>query len=203
MKTHLISPKTASIMLAITGLALSAQAIPTLITGNISLSGTTTIDATSFLTATRFLSFQDVFVGGPSALSGDYVGTSGAVVTVMPYAWAPASTPVHNLWSFVSGGNTYSFDLLVLHQDFVSASGLLLSGIGTAHITGPGLEKMDTTGRWDLSAQSLGLSSFTYSSSMVIPPQSVPDDGTTVVLMGAALCGLAFMNRKRNSQKTC
>jgi hypothetical protein len=197
MKINLMSLKTASLLLAVTGFALNLQAIPTSISGNISLSGTVSIDGTSFVTATRFTSFESVFVGGESALSGDYVGTSGAAVTITPYTWSPptASTPVSPLWTFMSGGNTYSFDLNVLHMDYASPTGLLLSGLGTARITGPGLEKLDTTGHWDFSAQTLGLSTFTFSSTTTVPT-SVPDGGSTVAMLGATMLGLGWMKRK-------
>jgi len=114
MKKNISPPKITVLILAISGFALSAEAIPTAISGNLSFSGTTTIDSTSFVTATKFLSFQDVVVGAPSSLSGDYAGTSGAAVTMTPFTWSPptASTPLDPLWTFVSGGVTYSFDLV-------------------------------------------------------------------------------------------
>ena len=203
MITTLSPPKTTCIMLAVAGFALSAQAIP--IAGVISFSGTSTIDSTSFVTATKFISFQDVFVGAESALSGDYAGTSGAAVTMTPFTWSPstASTPINPLWSFVSGGTTYSFDLSVLHQDYASATGLLLSGFGTAHIAGPGTDKTDTDGHWNFSAQTLNVATFTFSSTTTVPPPSVPDGGTTVLLLGVSLCGLAIIKRKRTSLKVC
>jgi hypothetical protein len=198
MKIPILSPKTACVILAITGFAMSMQAVPIPITGSISFAGTTTINGSSFVTATEFTSFQNVTVGAASALSGSYVGTSGAAVTMTPFIWSPptASTPVNPLWTFVSGGNTYSFDLGVLHEDYVSPTGLLLSGIGTAFITGPGLDFMATTGTWNLSSQTLGESSFTFSSTTTVP-NSVPDGGPTAMLLGGSLCGLAFIGRKQ------
>jgi hypothetical protein len=175
------------------------QAVPIPITGNISFSGTTTINGTSFVTATAFTSFQNVFAGAPSALSGSYAATtSGAAVTMTAFTWSPptTSTPINPLWTFVSGGNTYSFDLSVLHVDYASPTGLLLSGIGTAIITGPGLNYLDTTGIWDLSAQTEGLATFTFSSTTTVP-SGVPDGGTTATLLGGSLFGLALIGRKQ------
>lgn len=198
MQINLICPKTASLVLAVAGLTLNSQAIPTPITGDISFSGTATINSTSFVTATGFTWFQDVFVGAPSALTGDYAGTSGAAVTMQSFIWAPptASTPINPLWTFVSGGNTYSFDLSVLHVDYASPTGLLLSGLGTAHITGQGLEKLDTTGNWNFSAQTLGGASFTFSSTTTVAAQGVPDGGSTGALLGATFLGLGWFKRK-------
>jgi hypothetical protein len=192
MKIPITSLKAASLLLAVAGFALNSQAIP--ITGSISFSGTATMDGTSFLTATKFISFQDVDVGAPSSLSGSYVGTSGAAVTVTPFTWNPptASTPINPLWKFVSGGNTYSFDLSALHLDFASTTGLLLSGLGTAHITGPGLTLQDTSGHWDFSSQTLGLATFTFSSTTT-DTSSVP---------GGSLIGLCAVGRKAGRSKT-
>lgn len=197
MKTNIKPIKALCTVLAISGFSLSVHAIP--IAGNLSLAGTVTMNGTSFLSATKFTSFEDVTVGGASALDGAYVGTSGAAVTVTPFTWSPptASTPINPLWTFVSGGNIYSFDLSVLHMDYASPTGLLLSGLGTAHITGPGLDYTATTGTWDFSAQTQGLSTFTYSSTTVITPSSVPDGGSTVALFGASMIGLGLMGRKQ------
>jgi len=199
MKTNILSVKTTCLLLTIASFAVSLQAVPIPITGSLSFAGTTTINGTSFVSATRFTSFQNVTVGAPSALSGSYVGTSGAAVTMTPFIWSPptASTPVNPLWTFVSGGDTYSFDLSVLHVDYASPTGLLLSGIGTALITGPGLDFLDTTGTWNLSAQTLNLATFTFSSTTSIPAAAVPDGGTTATLLGASLIGLTFIGRKQ------
>jgi hypothetical protein len=187
------------IILAITAFTVGLQAIPMPISGAISFSGTSSIDSSSFVTATRFTSFEDVFVGAPSALSGDYAGTSGAAVTMTPFIWAPptASTPINPLWTFTSGGNTYSFDLSVLHEDCASPTGLLLSGLGTGHISGPGIDTLDTSGRWSFSAKSLDLATFTFSSSTVVLAHEVPDGGTTSAMLGGTLLGLGVMGRKK------
>lgn len=192
MKTNLISLKTACVMLAVAGFALTSQAIPS-VTGAVSFSGTATMDGTSFMSATKFISFQDVDVGAESSLSGSYVGTHGAAVTVTPFTWSPptASTPINPLWKFVSGGLTYSFDLTVLHLDFASPTGILLSGIGTAHITG----FLDTVGHWDFSAQTQNLASFTFSATTTATAV-VPDGGTTVAMLGASFLGICLVSRK-------
>jgi len=193
-----------SVILVISGFALSAQAVPIPISGNISLSGTITMNGPSFVTATAFTGFQDVTVGGPSAVSGAYTGTSGSAVTVTPFTWSPptASTPINPLWSFIYNGDTYSFDLTVLHEDYASPSGLLLSGQGTALITGPGTQYLPTSGTWNFSSQSQGLTSFTYSSTTIVPAQSTPDGGGTVAMLGASMIGLVLLGRKRKQDPT-
>lgn len=197
MKTKHSYLKKVAIALAISGLVLGAQAIPTPIDGTISFSGSSTIDGNSFITATEFLSFNEVTVGSSATLNGDYVGTSGAAVTMTPFTWAPttASTPINPLWSFTMAGITYSFTLDDLDQDFVAARSLLLSGFGTAYITGPGVDKLATSGIWNFSAQTMGLATFTFSSTTQAP-LSVPDGGTTLAMLGSALFGFGVLKRK-------
>jgi len=117
-----------------------------------------------------------------------------------PFTWNPAgaSTPINPLWSFISSGITYSFNLSSLHMDFVSPTALVLSGLGTAFITGPGTDKLATTGLWNFTGQTLGVSSFTFSSSAdVTPPVNrVPDGGTTALLLGCGVLGLGLLKRK-------
>ena len=185
--------------LLFTTLTGSLYAIPTSINGNMSFSGSATTDSSSLLSATKFLSFQELSVGSPSTVSGDYAGTSGATVTMTPFTWNPAgaSTPINPLWSFISSGITYSFDLSSLHMDFVSPTVLVLSGLGTAHITGPGTDKLATPGMWNFTGQTLGVSSFTFSSSAdVAAKQNVPDGGTTVALLGCGMLGLSLLKLK-------
>ncbi len=206
MKIPPIFPKTASILLALAGSVSGLQADT--ITGIISFSGTTTIDSSSFVTGTRFTSFQNVFVGAPSALTGDYLGTSSSAVTMTPFTWMPAtaSTPINPLWTFLSGGLTYSFNLSALHEDYASPTGLLLSGLGTAYITGVGVDKKMSDGSWNFSAQTLGFSTFTFSSSTAsstdAPAPLVSDGGSTAILLsGALLLGLGVVGRKPFDRK--
>jgi hypothetical protein len=117
-----------------------------------------------------------------------------------PFSWNPtnASIPINPLWTFVSGGNTYSFNLNTMNVDYVSPTALFLSGFGTASISGPGLEKLDTPGLWNFSGQTLGDNSFTFSSSNLVPtpPSRVPDNGMTVTMLGLSLLGFGFLKRK-------
>ena len=202
MRTSIKHMKIPLIIAAIAGTALIAQAVPTPIDGTISFSGSAAIDGSSFLTATQFLSFQDVFVGSPASVSGDYLGTSGSDVTVSPFIWSPttASTPVTDLWSFDNGGNTYSYDLNALQVDYVASDGMVLSGLGVAHITGPGLDKQATAGSWNFSTQKQGLSTFTFSSSTTVPV-GVPDGGATAAMLGGVLIGFRKIARRKSASK--
>ncbi|HEX3797139.1 MAG TPA: hypothetical protein VH413_00445 [Verrucomicrobiae bacterium] len=179
----------AALTLGALGLTGTAQAGS--ISGTVSFSGTAVTDSANFMTSTRFLSFQDVFVGANSALFGDYTGTSGAAVTVTPFIWNPAnaSTPIDPLWTFTVGAKTYSFDISSIHEDFADPTGMLLSGMGTAFITG----ETPTSGEFMLSAQTIGVATFTFSSTTEVP---VPDNANTVMLLGGVLFSCALVQRK-------
>jgi hypothetical protein len=166
----------------VVGLTLSTQA--TLITGGISFDGGYTVDTGVLGTANAFSTFSTVTVSpGPV---GSYVGTAGQSVTMSPFSFASFS-PVTPLWTFTTGGNTYSFDLTVLSIDKHTSSTLELSGTGTLHITGFD----DTASDWVFTANSLG-GTFSFSSSN----GAVPDGGATMLLLGATLSSLALIRRK-------
>jgi hypothetical protein len=179
----------------ITALTGSVQAVP--IAGVISFSGSASTDNSNLATATKFLTFGTVTVGQEAGLSGDYAGTAGEAVTFTPFTFDPvgASLPVAPLWTFMSGGNTYSFTLESLNVDFVSPDFLSLSGFGTASITG----KDDTVGLFLLSGQTFsGEANFTFSASAEVPAPgtNVPDGGTTALLLGFSVLGFGFLRRK-------
>ena len=73
---------------------------------------------------------------------------------------------------------------------------------GWLYVRSSGLSKLDTTGSWDLSAQTLNLATFTFSSTTTIP-SSVPDGVSTVVMLGGSLIGLGLIGRKQCLAKVC
>jgi hypothetical protein len=85
-----------------------------------------------------------------------------------------------------------------MNVDFVSPTAMFPSGFGTASITGPGVEKLNTPGLWDFSGQTLGDNSFTFSSSNLVPtpPSRVPENGMTVTMLGLSLLGFGLLKRK-------
>ena len=85
------------------------------------------------------------------------------------------------------GGNSYSFDLLTLMITQQGGDSLTLHGTGTLHITGFD----NTPGTWIFTANEAG-GTFSFSSSN---GAIVPDGGTTVMLLGAALGLLGIARR--------
>ena len=166
----------------------AASAAP--IVGEISFSGSYTIDNSNLTLATKFLSFSNVTVSlGPT---GDYAGLAGLPVTHMPFTFDPLPVGgVVPLWSVPSSPGT-SFDLLTVSIDFESPNILLLTGQGIAHKAG----RDNTVGSWILSANTLG-TTFSFSSTNASPPSTrpIPEPGT--VLFGIALLGVTAIRRRR------
>ena len=200
MKTLLIPAIAATTVFFTAPTALQASLA---IDGTISFSGTATTDGADLMSATKFTSFTDVTVGAASALFGAYVGTAGASVTVTPFTWNPpgASTPIDPFWTFVSGGDTYSFDVLSLHEDFVTPTELVLSGMGTAIITGPGTDYTATTGEWSLTAQTFGAAAFTFSDTTTAA--AVPEPSTILagllMVIPLGVSGFRIMRNRAGS----
>lgn len=160
------------------------------IVGEISFSGSYTVDNTNLTLTAKFLSFSDVTVSlGPT---GDYAGLDGISVTHSPFTFDPLPVGgVVPLWA-VSSSPTTNFDLQTLNVDFESPSLLLLTGKGIAHMAG----RDDTAGSWILSANTLG-STFSFSSTNASPLNTppIPEPGTA--LFGMALLGVAAIRRRR------
>jgi hypothetical protein len=97
------------------------------------------------------------------------------------------------LWVTTANPTTASFDLTQLVSmsqgvDSVGNPFLNLNGYGMLHLVG----FSDTIGNWSYTAQSGG-TTFSFSSSNT----ALPDGGTTALLLGAGLTGLALISRRQ------
>jgi hypothetical protein len=163
-------------------LATTARAVPLPIVGDLSFTGTYTVDNSNLALATQFTSFSGVVVVDPS---GDYAGTDGAAVTfTAPLVFAPP-TPPGLMWTFNHGGKTFSLDALTLTVPFKTSNILVLEGEGIAKITG----HADTPGYWNLTANRAG-ASFSFSSSAVIP------EPTGFLLTASGLVVVGWLGRR-------
>jgi len=163
-----------------------AQAVP--ITGGISLAGSYATNTGNLNTATAFTSFPAVIV---TSVSGSYTGVGTGLtspsVTQNPFSFNPFSSSVTPLWTFMSGGNTYSFDLTTLSSRLQPGDNTLtLKGTGTLKISG----FTDTPGAWIFTANQFS-DTFSFSSSN----GAVPDSGSAVALLGIALAGIEGVRR--------
>ena len=168
--------------------AITASAVG--ITGEISLDGSYTVNVANFNAgfATKFTSFSGVAVS--AAPTGAYAGTAGSAVTHSGFKFDPFVGPIIPLWTFTSGGLTYSFDLVSMGIDFRNKKSIVMSGSGLAHITGFD----DTVGNWLLSANTAG-TTFSFSSTNA-SEEAVPEAGATLPLLGLAVMGLGLFRKK-------
>lgn len=169
-------------------LALGAKALAVPISGNIAFSGTATLDS-GLATATQATAFHNFAVqGGTGDFGAIAYGTPAgtAVSAGTPWVFDP-STPFTNLWN-VAG---YQFDLTGSVIDMPrSATSLVINGTGWVTKTGfdPSL------GTWHFTANAPSVGGYTFSFSA---GTSVPDGGTTAMLLGLGLTGLALLARWR------
>ena len=159
------------------------------ITGGISLAGGYTTNTGDVDTATAFASFPFVLVIGVSgSYTGVGTGLSSPSVTMNPFTFNPFNGPITPLWTFMSAGSTYSFDLTALTSILQPGDDTLtLKGTGTLHIT----NFTDTVGSWVFTANQAG-DTFSFSSSNAA---AAPDSGSAVALLGVALAGIEGVRR--------
>jgi hypothetical protein len=162
------------------------------ITGTVRMAGAVTLNDTSLATADNTASFGVVFV---TTGDGSYTGTAGSLVTWKNFGWNPSTAPVNDLWKFSYLGNDYTFDLASITSVSQNVNDLLVKGTGTVEISGGFYTP--TIADWsfsitDTSGGTSGSFVFGFSDSNT----AVPDGGTTVMLLGAALSTLGLIRRK-------
>jgi hypothetical protein len=188
MKNKLI--KMLGVTAAVVALTQTLQAVP--ITGNIGFQGSVQLNTGSAATATQVINWlsPSVGVGASGAFSSILPGTS--VTFTAPWTFASGLSP---LWSV--GGFTFNLITSMETTTVVNGKGYInVSGSGTVVSTNPSYDP--TTLTWSFSTQDPssgtvgGLPTFTFSASA----NSIPDGGTTIMLLGAALSGVALLKRK-------
>jgi hypothetical protein len=173
-------------------LQLTVQAIP-YINGSISFNGVPVFDNPSDLSsATAFTAINSVTVAVGQQI-GDYAAIPDrTTASFSAFIFKPPTTPLIPLWDVTYNGITWSFDATSMVAHFNSAMQIWnLGGNGIAHMTG----EADTPGQWNLTAGKQGISFFLGSGSAAQQVQA-PDDGTTGLLLGFALSGLALGRMK-------
>ena len=170
-----------------------AQALPAvLIQGNIQFGGEVQFDTNSLATATKVVTWFDVFhnagFSSVTSATGDFAGIAPGTSAAMAQPWIfNPSTPTPGLWSV--GG--FTFDLLSSTVVTQNASTLVIEGSGT--VSGNGFDP--TAMDWSFTTQSSGgrtNTTFSFSANGV----AVPDGGSAVALLGLALVGVEVLRRK-------
>ena len=174
----------------------SQQAQAALITGNIQFAGEVAFDTNSLATATRVVTWFDVFhnagFSSVTSATGDialFVSPGDQATMAQPWIFNP-STATAGLWS--AGG--FTFDLLSSTIVTQNASTLVITGSGT--VSGNGFDP--TAMDWSLTTQSSGgqtRTTFSFSANGVAV--GVPDGGSAIALLGIALIGIEVLRRKR------
>jgi hypothetical protein len=175
-----------SSVLVISAALCGSLANATPIAGTINFDGIATTNTGSLQTATAFTTITGVTV--VPVESGNYVGTTGTPTTFTPFAFS--ATAVTPLWSFSIGAVNYWFDatgtISVNHFSFGGTNFLNLSGSGWAGETGYSL----TAGTWSITDTSVGTeTTFTFGADTTV--SGVPDSGSTSLLIGLGLAGVA------------
>jgi hypothetical protein len=180
----------------------SAQANNVPINGSIAFGADgVVVNNTVLANATSFYVDGPVVLGGPSVENTAYVGEipqgtyssvpMNTLVTFNGFTFNPAPASVTPLWSFVYNGLTYSFDATSVVADFNAGRDEWdIGGSGMALITG----YTSTYGTWTVNLSETD-SSFAFDATSGAN-SSVPDGGTSVMLLGGALLGLGAVGRK-------
>jgi hypothetical protein len=167
------------------------QATP--ISGDIQFAGEVQFDTSSLATATRVVTWFDVFhnagFSSVTSATGSFAGIApGTQASMLPWTFNP-STPTPGLWSV--GG--FTFDLLSATVVTQTASILAIEGSGI--VSGNGFEP--TAMDWSFTTQSAGgRTRTTFSFSGNGNTVSAPEGGSAVALLGITLIGIEVLRRK-------
>jgi len=167
-----------------------AQAAP--ITGDIQFAGEVAFDTNSLATATRVVTWFDVFhnagFSSVTSASGDFGFIAPGTQATMGAPWIfNPSTPTNALWSV--GG--FTFDLTSSTIVTQNATTLVIEGTGI--VSGNGFDP--TVMDWSFTTQSAGgktRTTFSFSANGA----TVPDGGSAVALLGLALTGIEVLRRR-------
>ena len=188
MKAMLKVVAAAAVAVALTQ---TVQATP--ITGVIGFSGTAELDSANANTSTEVLTWGANNIG---LHSGTFASLGGGASVILTSPWLFNSGVMNNFWIVTDGAAQYRFNLTSSSIFSTSASSITIYLAGTVVSTVAGLDPTAFTG--NMTIQDPGVSNpnggFSYTESLSF--NSVPDGGTTVLLLGSALSGLAFIRRK-------
>jgi len=175
------------------------------INGTISFDGGAVLNA-PLGSATSFLSiFGPGSDPNPEVLGGSQTGTyagvaAGTPAVFPPFTFIPAPGSSFPLWTFISGGQTYSFQadsITFVYQNGI-AGFLDIAGTGTASITGGAY--YDTPGTWsivDTGQSSSPVFTFGAATQVSGPPVPEPSALALLVTFGPVIGAFAFRSKAK------
>jgi hypothetical protein len=179
MKNILKIVAVAAVAVALTQTVQAVQ-----IVGNIGFHGDAVLNGTTVGSATGVTSWNNVVVGLDS---GNFTSIPVNTAVTLFSPWSFNSGVVNNFWTV--GGFTFNLS----SSSVFSNAGGFLNVVIAGTVSGNGFTATPFNGTFQVAdPASNGSTSFTARLSF----NSVPDGGTTVLLLGAALSGLALMKRK-------
>jgi hypothetical protein len=104
-------------------------------------------------------------------------------VTFTPFAFDALG--VYPLWTFTVGANTYTYDTTSIALDYQNSGFINLSGVGSVYLNGAN----GTHGTWSLTDT---IQSGTVTFSYVSTSGSVPDSGSSILLISLGLAGIGL-----------
>jgi hypothetical protein len=182
MKTKNKIVATIAAAMCLTGIA---QAVP--ISGNLGFSGSVELNSTSVNTASEATAWFNTVVASPSGSFVGLVSQGDAVSMTGATPWSFNSGSLANFWS-VDG---FTFNLV--SSSIFSQAGGFLNVVLAGTVTGNGFTPTAFNGTFQVAdPASDGVAAYTERLSF----NSVPDGGTTAMLLGFGLCGLGLFRRK-------
>ena len=140
---------------------------------------------------THSVSFNGTIPGQNSIVSyalGDYASLLGAAANYSNFQYQPLTPQV--LWTISLTPSTYYTLNAISLVEELGTRGLTLYGTGTAYMAG----HQATFGDWTFSStRNAGDQVFNFSSSTT----TVPDGGTTALLLGVGMLGMAVVPRRK------
>lgn len=185
-----------AITAAVCGLAGVAQAVP--ISGDITFAGGVDLNTSSAGTATEVLAWTGPGgTGMPIVISDDGSFSSITPGTTATFAapWSFNSGPVSSLWSV--GGFTFDLTSSSIVFQGGNPAGVLVDGIGA--VSGNGLDMEAMT--WSFSTSDPGATGvdsliFSFQVASGTTGGTVPDGGTTAMLLGLGILGLGLLKKQ-------
>jgi len=180
------------IAVAAAAVAITGTVHATAITGAIAFAGSAQLNAATVSSSSEVLSW------GPNSVylaTGSFAPLLGSGVTFGPVPWSFTS-PLPAFWT--DGGFTFNLTQSTVSTPVLGPSGyysLTIFLAGTVTSTTPGLNPTAFAGTFAIQDPTVG-GTYNYSESMSFA--SVPDGGTTALLLGSVLSGLALIRRKLN-----